>query len=56
MEVMLLVSFKIQENELKKYMIDISKGNELALEQFYEKIRTTSTCSHIFNCEKQRII
>ena len=37
MEVMLLVSFKIQENELKKYMIDISKGNELALEQFYEK-------------------
>lgn len=37
MEVMLLVSFKIQENELKKYIIDISKGNELALEQFYEK-------------------
>ena len=37
MEVMLLISFKIQENELKKYMIDISKGNELALEQFYEK-------------------
>ena len=37
MEVMLFVSFKIQENELKKYMIDISKGNELALEQFYEK-------------------
>ena len=35
MEVMLLVSFKIQEEEMVRYIKEISSGNEEVLEEFY---------------------